>query len=171
MGPKHFAVIVFVERRRHREGESGDGRFSAANREYLVSANDDRGPQVNQMLFIDPASGEMLEDRGICQTKVIYQLGAWNYSLHVGTVWGLPTKFLWLAACVILVTSPVTGTWMWWQRRPRGRLGLPRRVDAPRPRWLIVTVAATGILLPALGLSVLVILVGERLVPRRNVSH
>lgn len=128
---------------------------------YLVTANNDRGPQVNEMLFIDRASGEILEDRHIGQTKIIYQLGTWNYSLHVGSVWGLPTKILWLATCVILMTLPVTGIWMWWQRRPKGQLGLPRRVNAIRPRWLIVTVIATSILLPAIGLSVAVFLVIE----------
>lgn len=133
---------------------------------YLVTANNDRGPQVNEMLFIDRASGEILEDRHNSQTKVIYRLGSWNYPLHVGSIWGLPTKFLWLVTCVFLVTLPVTGVWMWWQRRPPGRLGLPRRVDAVRPRWLIVIITATSVLLPALGLSVVVLLVGEHFVAR-----
>jgi uncharacterized iron-regulated membrane protein len=64
------------------------------------------------------------------------------------------------------MTLPVTGVWMWWQRRPTGRLGLPRRVDSARPRWLVLTVTATSILLPAVGLSVVVLLVGELLVAR-----
>ena len=68
--------------------------------------------------------------------------------------------------CIVLMTSPVTGVWMWWLRRPTGRLGLPRRVDARRPRWLVATVTATSILLPALGLSVVVLLLGEQLVAR-----
>ena len=133
---------------------------------YLVTANNERGPQVNEMLFIDRASGEILEDRYNSQTKMMYWLGTWNYPLHVGTIWGMPTKILWLVTCVILMTLPVTGIWMWWQRRPTGRLGLPRRVDARRPRWLVATITATSILLPALGLSVVVLLVGEQLVAR-----
>jgi len=133
---------------------------------YLATANNDRGPQVNEMLFIDRASGEILEDRHNSQTKLIYRLGTWNYPLHVGSVWGLPTKFLWLVTCVVLMTLPVTGIWMWWQRRPAGRLGLPHRVNAARPRWLIATITATSILLPTLGLSVVVLLVGEKLVAR-----
>ena len=89
-----------------------------------------------------------------------------NYTLHVGSIWGLPTKILWLATCVILMTLPVTGIWMWWQRRPTGRLGLPSHVDARRPRWLIATITATSILLPAVGLSVVVLLLGEQLAAR-----
>ena len=101
----------------------------------------------------------------------MWWLGTWNYPLHVGTIWGLPTKIIWLVTCIILMTSPVTGVWMWWERRPTGRLGLPRRVDARRPRWLVATVTATSILLPALGLSVVVVLVVEFLMSRlRNMG-
>ncbi len=136
------------------------------NAVYLVTANNDRGPQVNEMLFIDRASGEILEDLHSSQTKLMYWLGTWNYPLHVGSIWGLPTKIIWLVTCVFLMALPVTGVWMWWQRRPRGRLGLPRRVDARRPHWLVAAVIATSILLPALGLSVVVLLAGERLAAR-----
>ncbi|MBX9792341.1 MAG: PepSY domain-containing protein [Pirellulales bacterium] len=138
----------------------------AANAVYLVTANNERGPQVNEILFIDRATGEILEDRLNSETKTIYWLGTWNFALHVGTIWGLPSKTLWLVTCVVLMTAPLTGIWMWWERRPPGRLGLPRRVDARRPRWLVATVTATSILLPVLGLSVVVLLLGERLVAR-----
>ena len=90
----------------------------APNAVFLVTGN-------NEFLFIDRASGEILEDRYNSQMKTMYWLGTWNFALHVGTIWGLPSKILWLVTCVILVTSPVTGVWMWWERRPTGRLGLP----------------------------------------------
>jgi len=136
------------------------------NAVYLVGANNGRGPQLNEILSIDRASGEILEDRYNSQMKTVYWLGTWNYPLHVGTIWGMPTKILWFVTCVVLMTLPVTGIWMWWERRPRGRLGLPRRVDARRPRWLVATITATCILLPALGASVVVLLLGEFLVSR-----
>ena len=79
---------------------------------------------------------------------------------------GNAVQILWLVTCLILTTLPVTGVWMWWQRRPTGRLGLPRPVYARRPRWLVATVTATSILLPALGFSVVALLLGEQLVAR-----
>jgi uncharacterized iron-regulated membrane protein len=136
------------------------------NGTYMVYASNERGPGVNEILVIDRASGEILEDHYNSQLKAMWWLGTWNYPLHVGTIWGLPTKIIWLVTCIILTTSPVTGVWMWWLRRPSGRLGLPRRVDARRPRWLVATVTATSIFLPALGLSVVVLLLGEQLVAR-----
>ncbi len=133
---------------------------------YLVTANNERGPQVNELLFIDHGTGEILEDRPISQTKTVYWLGVWNFALHVGSVWGLPTKILWFATCVILMVSPITGVWMWWERRPKGRLGLPRRIDARRPLWLVATVIATSLLLPALGVSVLAVIVVDQVAMR-----
>jgi uncharacterized iron-regulated membrane protein len=118
------------------------------------------------MLFIDRATGEALEHRYVNQTPPMYRFGTWNYPLHVGTILGMPSKILWLVTCVILMTSPLTGLWMWWARRPNGRLGLPRRVEARRPRWLVATIAAISILLPTLGISVAVVLVIEFLMSR-----
>lgn len=133
---------------------------------YLVTANNDRGPQVNELLFIDRASGEILEDRYNSQTKIIYWLGSWNFPLHIGTIWGMPSKLLWFSTCLMLMMLPVTGLWMWWERRPTGGLGLPRRVDTRYPAWLVALITMSSILLPALGLSVVGLLIGEQCVLR-----
>jgi uncharacterized iron-regulated membrane protein len=96
----------------------------------------------------------------------VYWVGSWNYALHVGSVLGQPGKWLWLVACVVLMTSPVTGIWMWWARRPTSSLGLPRRVNGLRPRWLVASITATSVLLPVLGISVLVVVVVDFLMLR-----
>ncbi len=138
----------------------------APNAVYLVCASSNRGPSVLEMLFIDRASGEILEHRYNSQNNPLYQISTWNYPLHVGSIFGLPSKWLWLAACIVLVTSPLTGIWMWWERRPRGRLGLPRRVKVRLPRWLVITILAFCVLLPAFGLSVVALIVGEQVFVR-----
>ncbi|HET6326666.1 MAG TPA: PepSY domain-containing protein [Planctomycetaceae bacterium] len=138
----------------------------APNAVYMVFSSSDYGSAVHRMLFIDRATGEILADRRLSQAKPLYWFEKWNYPLHVGSVLGLTSKILWLVTCVILITSPVTGLWMWWERRPTGRLGLPRRIEARRPRWLVATITATSILLPTMGLSVLLVLVFDLIVSR-----
>jgi len=86
-------------------------------------------------------------------------------------VLGTPTKIVWLIACLVLVALPVTGLWMWWTRRPAGRTGLPRRPDVRVPWPLIGGIALLGGLLPVVGASILLILLGEwivRLLRRRR---
>lgn len=138
----------------------------APNAVYMVFGSSDYGPGVHEMLFIDRATGEILADRDISQAKPLYWFGAWNYPLHVGSILGMTSKILWLVTCMVMMTLPVTGVWMWWQRRPTGRLGLPRRINTRRPRWLVATITATSILLPAVGVSVVVLLVGELVASR-----
>ncbi len=138
----------------------------APNAVYMVFGSGDYGPSVQEMLFIDRATGEILADRDISQAKPLYWFGTWNYPLHVGTILGMTSKILWLVTCVVMMTLPVTGVWMWWERRPTGRLGLPRRIEARRPRWLVATITATSILLPTMGLSVLLVLVFDVIVSR-----
>jgi uncharacterized iron-regulated membrane protein len=162
---KNLPLDRFVEIGREKmPGKSLNVWFPRApNGVYMVFGSSDYGPQVHEMLFIDRATGEILADRDISQAKPVYWFASWNYPLHVGSILGLPSKILWLAACLVLMTLPVTGVWMWWERRPAGRTGLPRRVDVRRPRWLVTTITATSILLPMLGLSVILLLVFDRL--------
>ena len=89
--------------------------------------------------------------------------GTWNYPLHVGAVLGIPSKVLSFIAALGIATLPVTGLWMWWQRRPLGETSFPRRPDTRIPSWLKALVLLACCLLPLAGLSVLVILAGERL--------
>lgn len=138
----------------------------AENAVYMVFGSSSYGPQVQEMLFIDRATGEVLDHRYNHQTKLLFWIGSWNYPLHVGSILGMPSKLVWLATCVILMTSPITGVVMWWLRRPKGALGLPRRVNTRRPRWLIITIVVTSILLPAVGVSVVLLLVIDLFVSR-----
>jgi uncharacterized iron-regulated membrane protein len=60
---------------------------------------------------------------------------------------------------------------LWWRRRPIGLLGAP--VPLSRPRFgplLIGAILGLGLYLPMFGLSLLVMLLLERLVLRRIVS-
>jgi uncharacterized iron-regulated membrane protein len=136
------------------------------NGAYVVFASGERGPTVHELSVIDRASGEILHHRFNRQAKTLAWWGTWNYPLHVGSILGLPTKIIWLATCLMLMTLPVTGMLMWWQRRPQGKLGLPRRVEVRLPRWLAATITALCIVLPMMGISVIVLLVGELMVSR-----
>jgi uncharacterized iron-regulated membrane protein len=79
-------------------------------------------------------------------------------------VHGPATKILWLISCLVLAGLPVTGLWMWLKRRPAGRTGFPRRPDRPLPRGLVALVVMFGIAMPVVGASMMLIVLGERVV-------
>jgi hypothetical protein len=129
---------------------------------YVVFAIHEIGPTTGATTVIDHATGEVLMHRTNSQFPALSWWATWNYPLHVGSILGLPTKILWLLACIVLMLMPITGVWMWWQRRPKGRSGFPRKPDTKVPRWLAGVIAALCFVLPALGASVLLIILGER---------
>ena len=79
-------------------------------------------------------------------------------------------------ACVGVLLSVVTGLLMWWKRRPAGRSGLPgpaspaTRANTPKGAMIAVTVVAValGVLFPAFGISLLVVLIAEGIIAARR---
>jgi len=134
----------------------------------LVLPNWQIGPTNQRVLFLDRATGEVLQDRSNRPSGIVEWWLTWNFPLHVGSVFGTSSKVIWLAACLGLIALPVTGVWMWWQRRPVGQSGLPPRPSSSATPRLTVVILALCILLPMFGISIVAILVGERTVRWRN---
>ena len=45
--------------------------------------------------------------------------------LHTGKLNGWPHQLVMLLICLMVLASSVSGLWIWWSRRPRGRLAAP----------------------------------------------
>lgn len=120
------------------------------------------GPRNRAVLTLDRSTNAVISIRTSDQSPALsWWRSTWNYPLHVGSVLGTPTKVIWLFACLVLTALPITGLWMWWKRRPDGRTGFPRRSNRAIPAWLIAAIGLIGLLLPAVGATILVILAGE----------
>lgn len=120
------------------------------------------GPRSQIVLALDRSTGDVLDTQSSDNFPPLrWWRTTWNYPLHTGSVLGTPTKVLWLIVCLVLATLPVTGVWMWWKRRPAGRTGFPRRPDRRLPSWLIGALCVMGVLLPTVGASVVLMVVGE----------
>ncbi|RUL83182.1 PepSY-associated TM helix domain-containing protein [Tautonia sociabilis] len=136
--------------------EPGEGVQVRASNDY----NNSYGPYVSAELELDPVDGSIRSHSTLAENERYWWHG-WTYPLHVGSILGPTTKVLWLISCLVLIGLPITGVWMWWVRRPPGRTGFPKRPARVLPPWLIGLVALFGILLPIVGASMLLILLGE----------
>lgn len=125
----------------------------------VVFVSGDSGPSVHAVLVLDHSTGEILDQRTVGEFPLLGAIASWNYALHVGSVLGLPTKILWLVACIVIMLLPVTGVWMWWQRRPAGHSGFPRYPKTAGISPIIVSIIMLlGVILPVAGASMLLIL-------------
>ena len=156
---------VGITRSYYPEAAFIDVRLPSSPRGAIVARaklSEEAGPRRQVVLVMDRSTGEVLDARFSGQYPALkWWRTTWNYSLHVGNVLGTPTKVIWLVACLVLAALPVTGLWMWWKRRPDGRTGFPRRPERRVPWWLLGAIALLGVVLPAVGVSVVLILAGE----------
>jgi uncharacterized iron-regulated membrane protein len=116
---------------------------------------------------IDQYTGKMIRATETAQLEPMVRLLALAESLHQGLTFGLPSKICAFVTCLVLIGMAITGVWMWWQRRPSGETGFPQRPSGGAvPLWVWALTALFGILLPTVGVSIVVIVIGDWLVRR-----
>lgn len=127
-------------------------------------------------LYLNQFSGATIANATAAQDGALSRLTSFGIAMHMGNQLGWLTRISATVACLGVLLSVVTGLLMWWKRRPAGRSGLPGPANtvtrANTPKGAMVTVAviavALGVLFPAFGISLLVVLVAEAIVAARR---
>ncbi|MEW6129638.1 MAG: PepSY domain-containing protein [Acidobacteriota bacterium] len=123
-------------------------------------------------LHIEQYSGTILDHVTFKDLSPMAKTRLLAYPIHVGSIYGMPTKILAFLVCLLIVAMSVTGVVMWWKRKPRGKTGFPQKTEAFKPaKWLLVTIALLGMLMPAAGISILVILLGDWLLQKKRAAQ
>jgi uncharacterized iron-regulated membrane protein len=126
-----------------------------------VSDESHETPSTLELLRIDAYSGAVLRRTGWDDRSALGKVDAARYAIHVGAILGLPGRIAACVASLILAALCLTGPWMWWMRRPAGKLGIPPAARAP---WsMVVLLAALGWVLPTVGVTLLVVAAVELL--------
>lgn len=124
-----------------------------------ILAGTGTGPYVSYASYHHPLSGETISTRTVGQSPPMLIWLLWNYPLHVGSFGGLFTKWLWLFLAVLAIALPITGYAMVWIRFKNGKPLLPRTTELA-PGWLRWALIATGVFLPTVGISLLLVTLG-----------
>ncbi|MEM6259376.1 MAG: PepSY-associated TM helix domain-containing protein [Planctomycetota bacterium] len=132
---------------------------------WFVEVGNKDDPESRGFLYVDPYTAEVLLDLRYSDAEASVKIAGYMYPLHVGSVWGTPTKILATLTCLLIIAMVATGIIMWWVRRPRGRSGfmpLPDRYRWPIPWW--AAIAVCSIVMPVFAVSVVLVVLLERLV-------
>lgn len=177
-------------------GDHGGGERSVANLDTALLVADDAGlrhpmtvalpggedgvysvigyafdaPSDERTVHVDQYGGEVVSTYGFDDYPVLAQVVSQGIGLHEGRTFGTWSMVGTTLMCLAVILSCVTGPLMWWRRRPSrsGSMGAPRgRMPLRTSPLLLVGLVALGIVLPLFGLSVLVVLLLDRLVVRR----
>lgn len=112
--------------------------------------------------------GELLVQAGFDDYGVVARAIEVGVQLHMGNYFGRANQVVMLLACIGIVVLCISGTVMWWRRKPAGRIGSPGSGRPTPTRWLIVLGIATAVLLPLLFVSLLVVLAFDRWIRPRS---
>ena len=70
----------------------------------------------------------------------------------------------WLGLGIGIVLLVISGIWMWWKRRPQGRLAAPPPVPGARLHIALGLIALAGVMLPLFGASLIAVFALDRMV-------
>lgn len=111
-----------------------------------------------RMMTVNQYTSDPIAVIDVAQLPLMYRIRVWSVSIHMGQIFGTPTKILALLTSLGVLAMSVTGVWMWWRRRPTGSTGFPRRPHpGSLPLWGWGVILLSAILLPVAGLSFLLI--------------
>ncbi len=127
-------------------------------------------------LYLDQFSGATIANATADNDGVLSRLTSLGIAMHMGNQLGVVTRILGTIACLGVLTSVLTGFLMWWNRRPAGGTGLPGSVSsatrAAMPKRTVVAVSiaavALGVIFPAFGVSLLLVLAVEAVLNLRR---
>ncbi len=127
-------------------------------------------PSDERTVHVGRYGGEVESTYGFDDYPLLAKVVSQGIGLHEGRSLGMWS--FWGAAlmCLAVTFMCVTGPLMWWRRRPRGteRVGAPRgRMPVRATPLLVVGLVGLGLFLPLFGVSLLVVLLLDRLVLRR----
>lgn len=125
-------------------------------------------PYRQQTIHIDRYSGRILANVGWNDYGSVPKAVTAGIALHEGLAFGWPNQLLMLFAALTVLTLAVSGTIMWWKRRPAKSLGAPP-LPENYPYWrpAVALIIISGIIFPFVGISLIAVLLIDYLVIQR----
>jgi uncharacterized iron-regulated membrane protein len=141
---------------------------SKANAQWTARSDTANRP-LRTTLTLDAATGAVLKRQDFGSRPLLDRIIGTGVAAHEGQLFGWLNQLLGLLTALGLMAMSIGALVLWWQRKPAGALGAPRPLP-PAGGFafgLVGLLVALGIVLPLLGISMIAVLLAERLVLRR----
>ena len=133
-----------------------------------TARSDTQNRPLRTDLTLDAATGRLLSQSHFHDKPALDQAVDYGVAAHEGHLFGLANQLLNLTMAIGLITLSISGFLMWRKRKPADALGAPPRLQGPRVATAFVgAVVVLGIILPMFALSLIIVLLTERLLLRR----
>ena len=133
-----------------------------------TAKSDSQNRPLRTVVTLDPNTGLVPKRENFDQRPWVDRLVGIGVAAHEGQLFGVFNRLLGLFTAVGLVLLSVSASVLWWRKRSVGLLGAPVPTRKPTFSWgLAALIAGFAVYLPMLGLSLLSVLLVERLSLRR----
>lgn len=125
--------------------------------------------QDERLVYLDQYTGKVLAETGWDTSYgSLARATSWGIDAHMGRQVGVVNGIAMGATCLGVLVSCITAPIMYFKRRRRGALGIPRRpVGVTLPPWTRVGVVVICAIYPLLGASMILVWVIDRVLIRR----
>jgi len=114
-------------------------------------------------IYVDQYSGATAGDIRWRDLSPMAKAVTFGTATHEGREFGVMNQVVGLIVCLGVLGTCISGTILWWQRRPSGRIGSPRLVRSfQAPRGIVISSIVLSILFPLVGFSLLLALCFDR---------
>lgn len=145
----------------------GAQRFGATPVMAWTVRSEAQNRPLRVSISYDGATGAEIRRETFAGKHRIDRVIGYGIAWHEGQLFGWANQAIGVLTALALITLAVSGCVMWWRRRPEGTLGAPPLPTMPsRMGGLVTILILLAALLPMLALSLVVLVVFERLLPR-----
>jgi uncharacterized iron-regulated membrane protein len=137
-------------------------RFGPPTGDVWTAKSEAQNRPLIRTVTYDPQTGEELSRSGFADKHPIDRAINIGIAWHEGALFGLANQIIGLLIALVLIALSLLGVVLWVKRRPSGRLAAPPSAG-PIPRGFVVLAVVLGLLLPLFGISMIAILLIERL--------
>ncbi|MES2288561.1 MAG: PepSY domain-containing protein [Pseudomonadota bacterium] len=130
--------------------------------------SDAQNRPLRVVISYDADTGREIGRSGQGDKHPIDQAVAYGIAWHEGALFGWVNQLVGLLTALMLICMAVSGTILWWRRRPEGRFGAPHVPAVPaRIGGVVAIIVVLAAMLPMLAFTLGGVLLAEWLVLRR----
>ncbi len=138
-------------------------RFGPANGPSWKLTSEAQNRSLIRTVRYDADTGAVVERRSFADKHVIDRVINYGIAWHEGQLFGWINQAIGVLTAAMLILLVVSGTIMWWRRRPHGSLGAPPMPGERQLRVITALIAILAIILPLLGASLIMFRLLDRL--------
>jgi uncharacterized iron-regulated membrane protein len=167
-GPIHLSVAALTNVAQLDLAHPVELSIDPANSAQWIAKSQHQNRMLRANVWMHNETGEVVKAETFSEKGLLDRVIGIGISAHEGHLFGWLNQLLGLFTTMALFTIAISGLIMWYQRKPEGGLGAPRRLpNAAVGKGVVMITLSLALFLPLLAISLISLLLLEWLLLKR----